>query len=153
MFKLRNKYLSSLSQWLELQSLTSKENTYRIGFITLLQNKLKEIKVLYSNIIESYVEKDKKGNYKTKEENGVQVFSFKDEKDKEDYLKELTDEYEKEFTIEETDENKEIMKAIKDIVLNTTYKFGPKPESDKQEQMRDIRIAYEYEEWKKAFNN
>lgn len=152
MFKLENKYLSSLSQWLELQSLSSKENSHRIKFVIILQDKLKNIKEVYASIIEKYVEKDKNGQYKTEKDGDLVVFAFSDEKKKEAYLKELTEKYDEEFIIEETEDNKEMLETIKNIINNTTYKFGPRPESDKQERMRDIRIAYECEKWKKSFN-
>ena len=151
MWKLQNRYLSSLVQWLELQELEGKQNRERIRFINLLRERLKEMTGFINTLVDKLVEKDKSGHPKTIKENGVDVFSFKNKQDKEKYIKELNDIYNEEFKLELTELNKEMLGIIKDIVLNTKWKFGPREDDNPQQKINNIRIAYEYEKWAKSF--
>ena len=151
MFKLKNQYLSGLVQWLELQELEGKRNRERIRFINLLRTRLKEVQGFLNSLIDKYVQKDEKGHYKVKKEKDNEFFEFETEENKKKYIEEVNDLYNEEFKIELTELNKEMLAVIKDIVLNTNYKFGPKENDTLQEKMTNIRIAYEYNEWAKSF--
>ena len=143
MFKIKNRFLSSLLQWLELQELEGKKNRERVRFINLLQERLKEVNSFFHSLIDKFVEKDEKGHYKIEENNGNQVFSFANKKEKGKYIKELNDLYDEEFKLDLTELNKEMLSVIKNIVLNTHDKFGPKKNDTPQQKAINIRVAYD----------
>lgn len=164
MFALKNKFLSGLTQWLQLQGLAGRENRERMRFINILQDRLKEVNTFYQGLVQKLVEKDKKGQLKTKirkqevigatgkpETRETEVFSFADKKTEDEFIKEINDLYDEDFKLDKTEQNKEMLEAIKKILLDTDYKFGPKEGSSNEEKIRDIRIAREYVDWCKAF--
>ena len=148
MFKLKNRYLSGLVQWLALQQLNGKESRERTRFINVCQERLKEISGFYQGLMEKYIKKGKDGKYETRiNESGEQVFKFRTKKEEDEYVKEITDLNEEEFKLELTEINKEMLGIIKKIVLETDYKFGPKENDSLDNKVRDMRIAVEYNEW------
>ena len=152
-FKIQNKYLSSLAQWLQLLVLDGRKSRERTRFVKLLQDRLKEVNGFYQGLIEKYVKKDKNGRYKTRLVDGVQVFKFETKKDEKDYIKEVEDLFSEEFKLDLTEVNKEMLIVIKDIVLNTDYKFGPKENETSEQQRVSIRLAEEYDKWCQSFEN
>lgn len=151
-FKLKNKYLSGLVQWLAIQQLTGKQSRERTRFINLLQIKLKEIEGFYKGLMEKFIEKGKDGKYSTKKDkDGTEVYTFVTKKEEEEYVKEIDDLNDEEFKIELTEINKEMLTEIKKVVLDTDYKFGPKENTPRVEIVKQIRLANEYEEWCQSF--
>lgn len=153
MFKIKNRFLTGLVQWLQLQSLSGKESRERTRFSVICQERVKEVNGFYSALIEKFVEKDTKGHFKTREQEGVQIYSFKTKKEEEEYIKEVNDLFEEEFKMENTPLNKEMLVVIKNIVLNTDYKFGPKDSETPVQKQASVRTANEYEQWCQAFEN
>ncbi len=152
-FKLKNRFLSSLVSWLQLQQLAGKESRERTRFVRVCQERLQEVNEFYKEIANKLVEKDEKGEFKTRKEGNELVYVFKEKKDEEDYLKELGDLHNEEFVLEINNSNKEQLKVVKNLVLNTEYKFGPKEGDSIALKQMDIKMANEYDLWCSAFED
>lgn len=150
-FKIQNKHLVGLASWLNELQLGGKESRERTRFVGLLVEKIQETEKFRNELLDKYVEKDKDGQRKKKMNEAEQEVWDISEDNIEKYQKEYADLLEDEFVLDSSEGNKEKLKVVKDIVLNTTYIFGPKEGDDMQEKVAKIRQANDYEVWCKAF--
>jgi len=154
MFRIKKKYLTLLAIFLEQQELSGKDNIARVKFLKIIKESLKEVFNKQNELMNKYIKKDLKGNFKIKKGNdGIDYFVFKNDKARENYWKEMNKVYEQELTIRDIDKNKSMLDNIKRIIENTDYKFGPNENDDAQTKQMKIRMSYEYPEWIKAFEN
>lgn len=153
--KIPKRYLPSLSFWLQKQSLAGKESRIRTRFVKAINESIRITDAEKQEIIEKYVEKEKdkktgKLVRKTVLDNGVRKYAIK--KGKEDVLNtELEDLYAEDYIMSVTPETKENIKVIKDILLNTEYKFGMKEGMSVAEQQDAVFEAQAYDVWCEAF--
>ena len=156
--KIKNRYLTSLAIWLIQQPLKGQYSRARTRFVNKCQERIKEVSTFYQELLEKMAIKEKDGKtFKTEEKNigGVmkKVFSFIDKKTEEEFIKEVDDLYDEEFILDINESNKKDLKVIRNIILDTDYEFGPKPDQTPQQQQQAMRIASEYNEWCEVFEN
>lgn len=150
-FKIKNKYVLGLASWLNDLQLYGKESRERTRFVSVLSERLAETDKFRNSMVEKYVEKGEDGKSKTKVgDDGVEVWDIKAE-ELPKFEKEYNELMDEDFVLDVLDGNKEKTKVVKDIVLNTDYKFGPKEGDSVQEKMAKIRQAAEYDKWCEAF--
>ena len=153
LFKIKNKFLSGLVIWLQMQLLSGKDSRERTRFVSLCQDRLKEYNGFYQGLMDKYIQKGKDGKYETVKVGDLETYKFITKKDEEEHLKEVNDLFEEEFKIEITQLSGEMLRIIKNIVLNTEYRFGPKEGTSIDEKNTAIRLANEYSEWCQSFES
>jgi len=155
--KIKNRFLTSLVVWLVQQSLKGQYSRARTRFVNKCQVRIKEVSDFYQELLEKMALKEANNEFKKEKRNinGVmkEVFSFKDKKTEEEFIKEVDELYDEDFILEVSVENKKDLKIIRNIILDTDYKFGPKPDQTPKQTQQAIRIAKEYNEWCEVFEN
>jgi hypothetical protein len=136
--KLKNRHLIPLGNWLATLELSGSDSRKRTRFVVALQGRLDEMEKERIKLAEKYCKKNNKGKPKMKKDaSGQQVYDFsKENRDK--FANEMNEYFEEDYVLDVLDSNKEELKAIKDVVLNTEEKFSG-------------RQATEYDEWCEAF--
>lgn len=149
-FKIQNRYLLGLASWLNMLPLAGRESRERSRFVTLVSDTLARVEKERVQIIEKYANKEEDGSMKKTVDNGVERFDIPDDKiaDLEKDYGELLDE---EFVLDVGESHKAKIRTVRDIVLNTDYKFGPSESDDVQEKQAKIRQAFDYEKWCESF--
>lgn len=148
--KIKNRYLVGLGSWLQEQQLSGRESRERTRFVTLLQEQLNDVDKHRNEILEKYVGKDDKGNWKTVVDNGKEKLDVPADQE-EAFFKEIEDLMDEEFVLDLLEGNKQKIRTVKDILLNTDYKFGPREGDSAEEREARIRQAADYEKWCEAF--
>lgn len=150
-FKIQNKFIPGFIGWIGLLGdVTPKQTRMRSRFMMLLITKLNEIAQLHKDVLIKYAKKDDKDQPITKDVNGVENYDIADEK-LETFKKEDQELLDESYLLDITEANKEMFETIKDLVLNTSYHFGPKEGDNDQEKQQKIQIANDYDTWCKAF--
>lgn len=148
--KIKNKYLVGLTSWLNSLSLAGSESRERTRFVQMAVERIREYLKYQEEITDKYCEKGEDGKKKTEEKNG-QLHYIVIEGKKEEFEKEVNDLLEEEYVMDSSDGNKSKLKTVKNLVLNTEFKFGPKDGDSDSERIENIRQANEYNEWAEAF--
>ena len=149
--KLKNRYLVGLGSWLNELQLAGKESRERTRFVNLIIARIGETDKFREAIVDKYVKKDKNGEKVKKVlENGTEVWDISGT-DMKAYEKEYQDLMDDVWNLDVLEGNKEKLKVVQDIVLNTEYKFGPKEGNTQEEKIANIRQAADYEIWCDAF--
>lgn len=150
-FKIKNKFLVGLGSWLNELQLSGKESRERTRFVNLLVDRLTENEKFRAELIRKYAQKDEEGNPKKRMEEGAgEIWDLLPE-DMEKYAKEYNEMMDEEFVIDVLEGNKEKVKVVTDIVLNTNYVFGPKEGDSAEEKQAKIRQMNDYGIWCEAF--
>ena len=149
-FVIKNKYLSGLVQWLQLQELDGIKNRETIRFISKVQERLKEVDKIYASLLAKHIKKDIEGKFVTTIKAGLKFYTAEDKENEEQFVKEINDLFEEEFTIKD---NEEMLEVIKGIVVNSDYRLTLNEEQTDYEKMRSMRLATEYPMYVKSFNN
>lgn len=118
--KLYNGELQRFCDFLLNQELDGKSSRMRSRFIKLAQERLTEIESEKMRLANKYAKKDESNNLIIEEHDGVQTIALDDSISFQNEFREaLLDE----FILDETNERKDMLLAIKDCVLNSTQKF------------------------------
>lgn len=149
-FKLKNRYVLGLATWLNDQSLAGKDSRERTKFVTLLAAHLNETDKDRVELLKKYAEKDEKGEFKMKEENGKQVYDLLPDKLVE-FGKEYSELLDEDFIIDILEGNKSKFETVKRIVLDTDYKFGPRENDTPEEKDERVKLMNQYDLWAEAF--
>ena len=127
---LKNKYLTLLAVWLSKQGLAGNDSRQRYRFIDLLRDRIKEIENERVKIVEKYATKDKDKKpvreivIAERDGKPVQIEQYKFDRDNKKKFEEEFDGYlEEEFIVDILEGNKEKVKRVREIVLNTDYVF------------------------------
>lgn len=143
--------LVPLFEWLAALPLSGRESRERTKFNQMIAEGLKEIDEDRLKILETYAELDPEtGEKKKAVDNGVEHFVIPDDQ-KEAFAKEVNDLYAEEFVLDVLEGNKQKVKTIRDILLNTDYKFGPKEGDTQEQKIAHVREANNYDAWCTAF--
>lgn len=153
-FKIKKSMMVHLAVWLNSQSLEGRLSRVRTRFVTKLADGMAELEAERKEIINKYVEKEKgedgEMKWKTHElENGQTEWVVSPEK-MESLNKEIEEMYQEEFVIALTPETEADLSRIKDIILDTNYKFGPEESMSLQEKNEKIIEANNYQVWCEA---
>lgn len=119
--KIFNYELNNFVDFIMSLELTAKKSRLRTRFIKLITERLKEIEEEKMNFINKYGEKNENGELKTKEEDGQQMYIIKDI---DNFNKEMNELMNEELIIDETNERKDILLNLQDIILNTDKTFS-----------------------------
>lgn len=150
-FKIKNKFLIGLGSWLNELQLSGKESRERSRFVSLIVDGLTENEKFRSELIKKYAEKDADGNPRKKIDETVgEVWDLTPE-NQEAFAKEYTELMDEDFIIDVLEGNKEKIKVVTDIVLNTSYVFGPKEGDSTEEKTAKIRQMNDYGIWCESF--
>ena len=149
-FKIKNTFITGLVNWLFMQSLKGQFSRSRTRFVKILQARIKEYEGFLVELAEKYAEKDEKGKVKIDDKNS---YVFKNDKTREDYIKEKKELMNEEFILDITDANKKDINVVKKITLETDYEFGSKKEMSPEQSVFSARLAVEYNEWCEALEN
>lgn len=154
--KIKKGFIVGLASWLNELNLSGKESRERTRFVKVLSDEWQKIEEDRKEIISRYVAKEEDGAWKKTVDNSsgkeVEVWDLSAE-DKDKVTQETVDLYNEEFVLDITEANKERMALIKEIVLNTDYKFGPKETDSFDEKLAKMRQAGDYENWSEAFES
>lgn len=148
-FKIKNKYLIGLCDWLSSLQLAGQQSRSRTKFVDLCIPRIAEIEMKKKAVTEKYVKKDENGTWLKKEIEKRVFWDIPDEK-----LDEFNSEFDaisEEFFAIEVNENKTKLQEIKKIVLTTDYKFGPGENDSIPVKQYKIKLAAEYDKWYEAF--
>lgn len=149
--KLQNKHLVGLASWLNELSLAGVESRERTRFVNVLIERITENEKFRAELLDKYVTKeDGKMKKKMNEVTGEEVWDISDENIVL-FQKEYSDLMDEEYVMDILDGNKQKLKVVKEVVLNTDYKFGPKEGDVGQEKIAKLRQANEYGIWCEAF--
>lgn len=149
---LKNKHLVGLAGWLSELSLSGRQSRERTRFVNSLVERIKENEEERKKLVDKYCEKDENGKNKTKEVDGIAVWDMTEDNIKK-YTGEYTELLNEGFVIDILESNKERIDMVKDIILNTEYKFGPQESTPASEKEAKIRQAHDYHEWCEAFES
>jgi len=151
-FKIKNKYLVGLASWLNEVSLQGSESRERTRFINVLVERITENEKFRMELLDKHVTKDDSNQMKkkTNEITNEEVWDISDE-NMILFTKEYGDLMEEEYVMDILDGNKQKLKVMKNVVLNTNYIFGPKEGDLIQEKTAKIRQMHDYEIWCQSF--
>lgn len=152
--KIARAKLVGLANWLNKQELNGMQTRMRSRFIKRLAEEVKLIESERVELINKYAETEKnedgKEVLKTVVDNGETRYVIKKNKE-EEFTKEIQALYGEEFKVVLTAENEDEIRCIKDIVLNTTYKFGPGEKDSEKLAKKKLIEAEDYDDWATAF--
>ena len=149
-FKIKNKFIVGLGSWLNELQLSGKESRERTRFVSLLVDRLTEVEKFRADLLDKHVEKDEKGEKKKLMMEDQEIWDMTPE-NQVSYAKELNELMDEEFVIDVLEGNKEKVKVVKEIVLNTSYVFGPKEGDVEGERQAKLRQMNDYNIWCEMF--
>lgn len=149
-FKIKNKFIVGLGSWLNELQLSGKESRERTRFVSLLIDRLAEVEKFKIDLLDKYVEKDKKGEKKKKMIESTEIWDMSPE-NQIPFSTDMNELMDEEFVIDVLEGNKEKVKVVKDIVLNTSYVFGPKDGDSAEEKQAKLRQMNDYNLWCDSF--
>lgn len=144
MLKIKNKYLIGLANWLNEQDLPGKLSRERNRFVETLSEAFQEVEKERMKLIEKHSKKDENEKPIIKD-NRYEL------KNDEEFNKEFLELMDDEFLLDMTPVNQLRIKMMKNIILETDYKFGPKETDSDQEKIAKIRQMQDYDKWCEAF--
>lgn len=148
--QIKKSNLVGLANWLNELSLEAKMSRVRTRFINELLESMKMTEKERQQIIGKYVNK-------TKDKDGNEVWSKDGDNwdikkgSTEAFETELGELYDESFIMNLTPETEENIMTVKDILLNTKYKFGPSEDEHPAIKQQKIAQANEYVVWCEAF--
>lgn len=153
-FKIKKSMLVGLATWLNNLSLEGRYSRVRSRFVNRLADSMRELENERKEIIGKYVEKEVG-------ENGAETWKVKtDEHGGQEYVvspenldtlnAEVAGLYDEDFVVAFTPETEDDLVRLKDIIVNTTYKFGPEEEMNMMQKNDKIIEANNYEVWCEA---
>jgi len=154
-FKIKKNLMVGLAVWLNTQLLEGRYSRVRTRFVARLAEAMNELEKERREIIEKYVEKDtdpdtKEEKWKTRTgDNGQEEYAVSPEKMSE-LNAEIEEMYQEDFVVNFTPETEADLLRIKDIILDTTYKFGPEESMNPTEKNMKIMEANNYQMWCEA---
>lgn len=150
-FKIQNKFLVGLASWLSEIQLGGIESRERTRFVNILVERIQENEKFRLELLDKYTEKDEEGNKKKKmNEFEEEVWDLSPENTIL-YTKEFGELMDEDFVMDILDGNKQKIKVMKEVVLNTNYVFGPRDTDSPQEKIAKIRQMNDYDSWCQAF--
>ncbi len=149
-FRIQNRYLIGLCDWLSSLQLPGQDSRERTKFVDLCIEKISEIEIKRKETIDKYVKKDEKGNWLKKEIEGRHFWDI-DENKLDEFNKEFDAISLEEFVIKIEDGNKSKLTKVRDLVLKTDYKFGPSDSDPIPTKQYKLRLAADYDHWCEAF--
>lgn len=153
--RIKKSQLAGLATWLNQIPLAGRDSRIRSRFVNELSQSMRITEKERMEIIGNYVKKkkDKKTNkeiWETTGDNENKQWVISPEK-LEEFNKELGDLYAEEYVMNVTPETEENILKIKDILLNTDYKFGAKQDDPDVVKMKKVQEANDYVIWCEAF--
>ena len=152
-FRIQRRYVDGLVRWLQCQPLLGKLSSSRTKFVAPLIGCVNECDSERVRIISKYANKDKNGEL-------IQVIGVDGKKTydvSQDKMTALNEEFNKyldeNFLLEINDQNQEVVKDIKDFVLNTPYLFGANESDPENIKMSKVSLAVAYSVWRDVFLN
>jgi len=150
-FKIQKAYVNGLATWLNALQLGGRDSRERTRFVSILADELKTIDAERVSIIEKYVTKDENNEWqKIVDSDGLERWDVPADLEA-DLNKDVLELYQEDFVLDIGEEHLAKIKAVRDIVLNTDFLFGPSEDDSNVDKIRKIREANDYEEWCKAF--
>jgi hypothetical protein len=151
-WKMKKSYLTGFANWLNNLSLSGKESRMRSRFVQKLAASIQLTEKERQQIIQKLVPKDKEGKPKTKTVDNGMVQLDIPKKDAKKFSEEMQELYNEEYVMNVTPETEELIHCIRDIVLETEYKFGPTGEEETNEdKQKKIMEANDYLVWCESF--
>lgn len=155
--RLKKHLILGLAGWLNGILLEGRQSRLRTRFVAKLAEGVKMTDYERNEIIGKHVLKEKKGGKevwkKGAVDNGVEHYMMNpDTLDK--FKEEIESLYQEEYVLNVTPETEEMLVLIKDILLNTEWKFGISgEEKTDKERGEKVKQAQEYAEWCDAFES
>jgi hypothetical protein len=152
--KIQKRFLVGLGNWLNDQPLSGRASRARTRFVEDLQVELNHIEADRIKILESVADKDDTGAPKkeTDEATGHEKFILSAEAQT-NFVQEYSTLMSEEWILDVTDANRDRITEVRNIVLDTDYRFGPQEgDSDAVRQSR-IRQMNDYPHWCEAFES
>lgn len=149
-WSLQKSYLIGLASWLAEQSLYGKDSRERSRFVALLSAEITAMEKERIEILEKFADKDEDGKPMKAVDNGQEHYVIADEK-KADLQAEYQGLLDENFVLDIGEGHKSKIKAVRDILLNTDYKFGPRETDSPMEAQGRIRQSNDYEKWCESF--
>jgi len=150
-FKIPKNQLAGLYEWLAAVPLAGRESRERTKFLALLAEGIKELEADRLKIVDQYAELDPETQEKKKVvDNGKEHFVIPDDKQKE-FSADIEALYAEDFVLDALEGNKTKILSVRDILLNTDYKFGPQEGDTPEQKFARIREAAQYDIWCTAF--
>lgn len=118
--RINNFELKHFANFLISLKLSGKESRMRTRFCKLLGEQMKQFEDERSLLIDQYAEKDNKGRPVVVEENGQRLYKIAD---REGFNRDFDILHREEFIIAHTEERIEMLRAVKEIVLNVDMEF------------------------------
>lgn len=149
--RIKNRYLLGLGSWLSILPLGGRESRERSRFVQIASDALVQMEKERKELIDKYAEKEEDGvTLKKTVDNGMERYVIPPEKtaDLEREYAELLDE---DFVLDIGEGHKAKIRTVRDILLNTDYKFGPAETDSPEEKAAKIRQAADYDKWCEAF--
>jgi hypothetical protein len=148
---LKNRHLVGLCTWLQGLSLAGKESRERTRFVAICIPRIEEVERLKNDLGTRYCAKNQKdGSLELLDIDGRKHWSIPTEKQA-DFRKEHDELENEDFLIDLLEGNIAKVKTVRDLVLNTDFKFGPAEDDSEDERAAKVRLAKDYEEWCVAF--
>lgn len=133
---LKRKYILGLGNWLSRLSLFGRESRERTKFIETLAEQMKENDAVRIEILKKYADKDESGEPVVVNEEKGAHYSVSDDKMPE-FAAEMNAYLDEDFVVE-GEGNRQRLKVLKDVIINTDTKIAPE-------------VAAEYDKWCEAF--
>jgi len=152
-FRMRKDYLTGLASWLHTIPLNGRQSRLRTRFVSELAQSIQMTEKERIGIVGKYVDKETNEAGHEVWKKDLESNNFVVSPEKQAYLqKEINDLYHEHFVMNLTPETEENIKAVKDIVFNTDYKFGltgeEKTEQEKNQKLSEVSA---YNVWCEAF--
>jgi hypothetical protein len=147
---IKNRHLVGLCTWLQGLALAGKESRERTRFVDLCIPRISELEGLKGQVVEKYCLKNEDGSRKTIEKDGRIHWDIPADQEAA-FRKDLEELENEEFLIDLLDGNISKVNTVRNLVLNTDFKFGPAEEDDEAERDAKVRLAHDYSEWCIAF--
>lgn len=151
-FSIANRQLEPFGKWLHDLHLDAKESRVRTRFIELLGKQLEYIERERVELIRKYAKKDEEGSpIVVIDSAGRNLYDVPPEFN-EKVNKEYNDLVNGNFVIPIDDSNREFFRALKDIVLETYYRFGPREGDPDNVRNAKTQLAMSYHLWAQSFD-
>jgi len=149
-FKIKNKNVVGLANWLNSLALGGKESRERTRFVKILSDHSAEVDAERIELAKKFSNTDKSGNPLTKKDGDKEIYDL-DPSKMEEFVKEFNELMDEEFVMDVLEGNKSKLQAVKDLVLNTSYVFGPSEGDSNEERIKKVLQAQEYDVWCESF--
>lgn len=118
--KIRNEEIVGFGNFLMDLTLKGSSSRMRTRLVKKLQKHLDDVQTEKDEIITIHGILDEDGNVKTKEVDGREVYEIRDN---EACMREISELYKEEFVIEENEENRQMLIAVREAVFNCNKEF------------------------------